>query len=296
MPARVQRREFLIPREDGVVLHGVMTFRDSPRAVLFVAHGLGEHLGRYEELFYLLSSFGIFCCGVDHRGHGRSSGQRGHISRFSEYLEDFFKLYEHPEIPGDLPWFQWGHSMGGLIAIHLMLRANERFPGKFKGLILSAPLLKIAAEVPAWKAKLGELASRYLPRLSMDNGLDPRALSHDPKVVEEYIGDPLVHRRVTARWYTEILAALEEAQARASELTLPLLVFHGTEDRLTGIEGTEAFLRKVSTTPTYHRMEGYYHEIFNEDQERRIQAYLLLFRWFTEHFPYWEKEGVPPLS
>jgi len=255
---------------------------ENPRGVVFVAHGLGEHILRYGDFFRFLNRLSLIGCGLDHRGHGSSSGQRGHIGRFSEYVEDFMSLYEHPSIPKNLPWFQFGHSMGGLIAIHLILKAVPLYPGRFRGLILSAPLLKIAAEVPPWKARLGEIASRYLPRLSMDNGIDPSLLSHDEEVVQAYVKDPLVHRRVTARWYTEILGAMEIARERAKELSLPLLLFHGTEDRLTDPSGSEELARRARGPVTFHRLEGYYHEIFQEDLPRRERAYELLSAWLTE--------------
>jgi alpha-beta hydrolase superfamily lysophospholipase len=274
--------EFHLITRDRTVLRVVLAPVENPRGVVFVAHGLGEHILRYQEIFRFFHRLSIYALGLDHRGHGASSGQRGHIGRFSEYVDDFMLLYEHLSIPKEVPWFQFGHSMGGLIAIHLILKAVPLYPGRFRGLILSAPLLKIAAEVPPWKARLGEIASRYLPRLSMDNGIDPSLLSHDEKVVQAYVKDPLVHRRVTARWYTEILGAMESAHRRAGEISLPVLLLHGTEDRLTDPSGSEEFARSVKGPLTFHRLEGYYHEVFHEDSGRRERSYDLLSTWLTQ--------------
>ena len=105
---------FDLQAPDGTPLKGARQKQGTPRGTVFVAHGLGEHIGRHEPLFrFLGENLRVNVYGVDHRGHGQSGGPRGHIDRFSQYLEDFELLYTQAETEGSPPpYFQLGHSMG----------------------------------------------------------------------------------------------------------------------------------------------------------------------------------------
>jgi len=58
------------------------------RAVLILVHGIGEHSGRYGNLLKSLSGKNISVFALDHRGHGRSEGKRGHVDSFMDYIYD----------------------------------------------------------------------------------------------------------------------------------------------------------------------------------------------------------------
>ncbi|MEJ7652385.1 MAG: alpha/beta hydrolase [Chloroflexia bacterium] len=58
----------------------------TPRAVVAVSHGFGEHGGRYSNLVEHIVPRGYAVYALDHQGHGRSGGRRGHVGRWSEYL------------------------------------------------------------------------------------------------------------------------------------------------------------------------------------------------------------------
>ena len=109
--------------DDGVRLHYRSWPAPAERAVLLVSHGLGEHGGRYAQVAEELAAHGITVHAIDHRGHGRSEGRRGHVAHFGEFVRDFetFRVAVAKEHPSGAPLFLLGHSMGGLIAIHLWL-------------------------------------------------------------------------------------------------------------------------------------------------------------------------------
>ena len=237
------------------------------RPLILLAHGLGEHSSRYGNIVNRLLSRGYPIFALDHRGHGRSEGKRGHIMSFSEYLEDLKTLQALAlEKTGKNRTVLIGHSLGGLIALCYALENQETLAG----VVSSGPALKLRVQVPWIKAFLGKTLSRILPALTMDNGLNPEHLSHDPKVVQDYIQDPLVHKKVSARWFTEINSRMEWALAQAPKLTIPVLLIHGADDQLTDPRGTEAFAQKAgSVRKKLIIYPGLYHESFNEVEKEK---------------------------
>jgi len=242
------------------------------RAGILVLHGFGEHAGRYDELGNYFAGKGFLVVAPDQRGHGRSSGQRGHVLRFDQYVDDLDAFVSHvrgqePEVKD---WFVLGHSLGGLIALRYALR-NQ---GQYRGLIVSNPLLGLSMKVPVLKALVGRVLSRVWPTLSMANEINPDHLARDPSVGKAYMADPLVHHRVTTRWFTEMNAALEDTHARAvGQLRLPALFLLSTGDRLTDHTASERLFNRL-TTPhkTLKVYDGWYHEIFNEADRQTVFA------------------------
>jgi len=115
--------------------------------------------------------------------------------------------------------------------------------------------------------------SSLWPGLSLNNELDASKISHDEKVVAAYRNDPLVHDRVTVRWFTEFLSAIEKANNQASEIKVPFLMQLAGDDHLVDAAASKSFFERVSSKDkTLHVYEGLYHEIFNEKEEDRKLA------------------------
>jgi len=172
----------------------------NPKAILIIIHGLGEHSGRYGNLIDALQNKGIAIYGLDHRGFGRSGGKRGHVDSFMDYIYDM-KIFvnmlkdKHP----NKPVIMLGHSMGGVLALKYALTHAE----DLDALILSSPGLVPAIKVPAWKKNLAIFLSSKIPSLTMPSGLDATTISRDKEVVKQYLADPLVHDKVTPRFYVK---------------------------------------------------------------------------------------------
>ncbi len=252
----------------------------SPRGILVAAHGVGEHSGRYGNILKALEGTNISVYANDHRGHGKSGGKRGHVNSFMEYVYDL-KLFidfireEH----GNVPLILMGHSMGGAIAFKYALT----YPEDMKALILSSPGLIPAVEVPAWKIAMGKFFSKYIPSLSMSTGLDANQLSHDRDVVEAYINDPMVHDKVSARWYTEFVSTGQECLSRAKELKMPLLVFHGKDDSIVDYKGSAmTFNSAGSRDKTLRVFDGLYHETMNEVKNEREKVLDTVKQWILK--------------
>ena len=231
------------------------------KALVAVVHGFGEHGGRYGNLVGALVPRGFGVATYDLRGHGRSQGARGSILSWAEFRQDTRKFLdllrqEHPEPP----IFLYGHSMGGLIALDYALHN----PSGLRGVIASAPAVGQPGISP-FLLLLSRVLSRVWPRLSLSTKLDATAISRDPKVVEAYQQDPLVHDLGTPRLGTEMAKTAAWVQAHAGELQLPLLMLQGEADRLINPTDTRRFFDNAgSADKTYHLVPGGFHEPHND--------------------------------
>lgn len=275
------RREGEFTGERGVRIWYQSWRPEAPKAILVVAHGLGEHSGRYGNLVNYLVPRGYAVYALDHRGHGRSGGPRGYIDRFGDFVADVERLagVARLELPG-LPLFVLGHSMGGPIA----LRYAREYPQGLQGVIASSPLLRAKLPVSAGKLFLAGLMSRLQPRYSQHSGLPASALSHDPQVAAAYAADPLVHDLVSARLYTEMMAAGRSVLAWAPEMRVPCLLLVSGADALVDPEASKEFFTNLGCEDkALYVYEGFFHEVFNEIERERPLSDLAA--WLDAHLP-----------
>ena len=209
-----------------------------PRAVVLIVHGIAEHSGRYAHVGEYLVRNGFAVCAYDQRGHGLSDGERSFIERFDDYLDDLeHVLTRAREKLLGKPVFLLGHSMGGLIVATLAVFRNPAV----RGMVLSGPTLIVGEDVPPLLVKIAPLIGRLLPRLKGVK-LDSTSISRDAEVAAACDSDPLVYREcLCARTGAEINAAVKQLQAAMEQATLPFLILHGSEDRLSGPDGSRQF-------------------------------------------------------
>ena len=252
---------------------------EPPRAAMLLVHGLGEHSGRYESLAAHCTARGFAVHAVDHYGHGRSDGLKGHVERFSVYLDGLRALRDDVrQNETDLPLYLLGHSMGGLIATAFL----DEDQASFRACVLSGPALRSEAEPPALVMAFVRLVSMLAPTAPLI-GLDPSGVSRDPDVVKAYVSDPLVHHgKASARLIAELSSAMRSALATAPDIQLPLLIMHGDADRLTSPSGSRALYEAAgSADKTLRLYAGLYHEIFNEPERDQVLAEMSA--WLEEH-------------
>ena len=243
---------------------------DETRASLLLAHGLGEHSGRYQHVARHCTARGFAIYALDHYGHGKSDGHKGHVQKFSVYLDGVSALLDRikQEQP-DKPVFLVGHSMGGLIAATYLL-TNQ---ADFVGCVLSGPALRTDAAPPGIVIAFNRLLSILVPTAPVIQ-LDASAVSRDPKVVQTYMNDPLVfHGKYTSRLVSEMTATMNDTLARAADIRLPVMLMHGEEDALTSPAGSrEMFENAGSEDKTLKTYPGLYHEIFNEPEQDQVMS------------------------
>ncbi|MBR9913124.1 MAG: alpha/beta hydrolase [Gammaproteobacteria bacterium] len=243
------------------------------RAVLVIAHGLSEHSGRYQPFAEHFVERGFQLHALDHEGHGRSDGRRGHVGRFSDYIDALSRLIDtllarYPQ----QPCYLVGHSMGGVISANYLLAHQA----KLAGCVLSGAALATGDVIGPRQKQLLKLLSRIVPRVPLVS-LEGDAVSRDPNVVKAYEEDPLVFRgKASARLLAEILTSADRALARAAEIELPLLILHGGDDKLANASGSAKLFERVSSTDKQLQIyTGLYHEIFLEPEREQVYADIL---------------------
>jgi len=246
-------REWTLAGHAGQLVARTWSDGDRPSHVVLLAHGYGEHVGRYEHVAAALVANGAVVYAVDHVGHGKSEGERVLVTDFELIVDDLHEVdrrarEEHPGLPVVLI----GHSMGGLIAA----RYAQRYADSLAAVVLSGPL------VGTYDAA-GELLD--LPDIP-DIPIDVAVLSRDPEVGEAYASDPLIWHGPFKRDTLEaIQRGLAAVMAGPSLGALPLMWAHGEADALVPIAGSrsgiehlrgERFVEKIYPEAR--------HEIFNE--------------------------------
>ena len=237
-----------------------------PRAVVALVHGLGEHVGRHAPLGEQLVRAGYALMGFDLRGHGRSGGLRGDAPSYATLLDDIDLLMDwvrtsHPRVPV----FIYGHSLGGGLALNYVLRRAARV----RGVIASSPWLRTVVKLSPLQAFLARTVAPIFPTLRQKWG-QPAVLSRDAEVGPAFERDPLTHGLISARMYLECVREGEWALEHASEFPAPLLLMHGTADRLTSWEASREFARRVGRKATWRKWDGSYHELHNEPEGRYV--------------------------
>jgi len=252
---------------------------NEPKAVLLVAHGLAEHSGRYINIVNHFVPKGYAVYGFDQLGHGKSQGQRGYVERFSHFVSDLetFSDIIHSK-HRDAKIFIVGHSVGGTIATAYAVHYQD----EFDGLVLSGATLKVGASVSSGLILVARVLSLLLPKMGLDV-IDASAISQDKTVVDAYVNDPLVYRgKIRARLGAELIKTIQKLPYQMPEINLPILIMHGTADRLSDPRGSQMLYDRVSSRDkTLKLYEGFYHEIFNEPG--REQVFADMEAWLVVH-------------
>lgn len=242
-----------------------LAYRAWPKAgadiTFAVVHGLGEHSGRYARFAEGMAKHGMSTFALDLRGHGESEGQRGHVDSWSQWIDDVSAFVSHVEHLVRAEVVPLGHSFGGAALLSTVLAGKAPTIKRFA---VSSPALKLRLQAPAWKTAVAPFASKIVPRLAMDNEVDPGTVSRIPEVVAAYRDDPLVHSRITSRMYTEWQKATEDILGRAGQIKIPFLILAGTADPLIDPEGSRRLHELVPSLSELHLLEGRYHEPFND--------------------------------
>ncbi len=236
-----------------------------PRALVVIAHGFGEHSGRYTHVAQTLAAEDYAVYALDHHGHGRSDGPRGRVN-INDAAEDLDRLVvlaaaRHPR----RQLFLLGHSMGGAVALRCAIRHQDRLAG----LILSGPLAHLDGRAAV--KKVAKVLAAVAPGLPLAK-LDPKLVSRDPAVVQAYVEDPLVyHHPVPAATVAQFIELVDALPGELEAIRLPTLLMYGTADGLCAPAGSVMISQRIGsldlTTTPY---EGLYHEILNEPEQQQV--------------------------
>jgi acylglycerol lipase len=249
----------------------------SPAAAVCLVHGVGEHTGRYTEVASALTDEGFAIMGADLRGHGKSGGQRGHFPSDEIILQDIDMLIDEvrKSYPG-VPLILYGHSLGGILVLYYTLKRKP----DLKGVIATSPALHNMLATNRLLVGLTKVLGPVFPKLSVNSGLNVNALSHNKKVIQEYINDPLVHGKVTLSFGLVMLGIMNWTLDHASEFPLPLLILHGKADSVNFPSGSTEFASGMNGNCKLVMWDEAYHELHNEPQ--KVEVFKTMISWITE--------------
>lgn len=250
-----------------------------PRAAIVLVHGFNSHSGYYEWVGEQLVADGLAVYALDHRGRGRSDGERFYVEKFAHYETDLDTFVgqikaSHP----DLMLFMLGHSAGGVVACNYAVDHQE----KLAGLICES----FAYQVPAPDFALAVLkgVSHLFPHAHVLK-LKNEDFSRDPAVILEMNSDPLIENETQP---TQTVAEMARADERLKEnfknITLPVLIIHGSADKATKPEGSQSFYENAgSTDKTIKIYEGGYHDLLNDTIKEEVLGDIR--NWLDERIP-----------
>ncbi len=264
---------------DGLTMYSQSWITESnPKAVIYLVHGLGEHSSRYSGWAEQFTEKGYNVSSFDLRGHGRSEGKRGYSSDYEHFLtdiEDFIQAGRE-DFPG-IPIFLYGHSLGGNLVVNYSCRKIL----DVNGLVITSPWLELVTKPSPFIFFLLEKLSSFIPGMLVSNGLKIEDISRDSKVVHDYKTDPLVHDRVALRTGFQIIQEGKKAASSIHKINVPMLVLHGSADRITSCKTTRNFVRHSGDKTTYIEFEGGFHELHNDLD--RANVFKSIVDWFENN-------------
>jgi alpha-beta hydrolase superfamily lysophospholipase len=239
-----------------------------PRAVVVIVHGFNSHSGYYHWAAEQFASNGLAVHALDLRGRGQSDGERFYVQKFEDYANDVATVVtmakaDHP----GLPVFLLGHSAGGVVSCIYTLDHQA----ELTGFICES----FAHELPAPDFALAVLKglSHLAPHAHVLK-LNNEDFSRDPKVVQAMNTDPLIaHEVQPTQTVAEMVRADERLKREFGEITLPVLILHGTRDKATRPSGSQRFYDMAgSTDKTLKLYEGHFHDLLNDIDKELVMA------------------------
>ncbi|KAF6041165.1 hypothetical protein EB796_000503 [Bugula neritina] len=201
--------------------------------------------------------------GYDQVGHGRSEGARAIIHDFQHYVDDAIQFVDiiKSEYP-DVPVFVMGHSMGGLVLGHLLIRESELCDGA----IMYAAAVHVNTDiVSAFKRSISRCTGIVLPFFPVKR-VDDNLLTRNAEEVKRLKNDPLRYQgSIKARWVSNCIKAAMEFNEQMSEITVPMFIAHGDDDKVCHIEGSTKLEKTVSSKDKIFMVYGgCYHRLHTE--------------------------------
>uniref|UniRef100_A0A0B7B547 Serine aminopeptidase S33 domain-containing protein n=1 Tax=Arion vulgaris TaxID=1028688 RepID=A0A0B7B547_9EUPU len=257
---------------------------NSPRGLVFMSHGAGEHCLYYGELAELLKLRGLFVFSHDHQGHGQSGGPRMHITDIRHYVRDVFYHIEmvKKKYP-NLPVFLIGHSMGGAISI----LSGFDHPDYFAGIVLISPAVTPQQDtVGPVRIFFGKLLARVFPQFPV-LWLNDADISRDKAVCQKYKDDPLnYHGGLKAKWALSLLLALQEIEKKLSTVKWPFFVLHGDADKIVNSKGSVAlYSEAASVDKTIKIYPGSYHQPHFDIEPVASESRQDIIEWVVKRLP-----------
>ncbi|KAK1924261.1 Alpha/Beta hydrolase protein [Papiliotrema laurentii] len=290
-----------------------------PKAYLLFVHGFAEHIGRYADFIARLAAepYNLYVLAFDQRGHGKTSmmpltasdpqvvkwkeegktvkleknGKRrtGGWARVMPDLEWFVQHLSKPAKEAGKKLFLWGFSMGGGEVIGFVTRSqsppSEETVKLVDGVIAGGPLIKLTTPAPGIQVHAGSIAASIgLGSFLIPTQLKYEHLSHNTAANEANKKDPLCEQVGSLRGVADMInlggLLISSGPLEKFPQDMPLLVYHGEEDKICSPEAAKEFVDKCNAKDkTIHLFKGMYHEVHNELEPTPTDAAKLIGDW-----------------
>lgn len=248
-------------------------------AIIVICHGFNAHSGQYAWVAGQLVNAGFSVYAPDLRGRGRSEGERFYVENVADYVADVSDAIRiaNERNPG-LPVFLLGHSAGGVIGALYALDNPSKLAGFIcESFAFQVPAPNFAIAAIRWLSRVAP----HLPILALKN----ENFSRDPKTVEALNTDPLIaHETQPARTVAALADADDRLRNSFPEITIPVLIMHGTDDKVTVCKGSEFFYENAgSKDKTLKLYEGHYHDLLADTGREEVIADIT--EWIEKRLP-----------
>lgn len=280
MDSKVERFE----REDeSARIVGYTWKTEEPKAVVCLVHGLGEYARRYEGVAQLFQTSGITLMAMDLRGHGRSSGTRGHTPRKETFLDIDWLISTAKEQYPDIPLILYGHSMGGNLVLDYRICGVQRAVPT--GYLVTAPWLRLQRKTPFYFYAFVRLMAKIKPEYTISAGLNAENLGSAMNTIEgnDIYGHGRISVSTAAECFGRAKVLLAESPADlAEDLRKPLLLMQGDADRLCAPEGAKIIARREEETCQYMEWKGFPHELhIGNEKANRLDVVSAMIHWMN---------------
>lgn len=297
------------PGKDNVTIHALKwEGTETPRAVMQIAHGMAEHIARYEQFAQFLVSHGFVVYGNDHRGHGQTAGGKENLGYFADVdgfervVDDMYVLTqiirrEHQ----DLPLFLLGHSMGSFLS----RRYVQRYGSDLSGVILCG-----TGGDPGMLGKVGLCIAKREVRRKGAKTLSPKMdklifgnynrrfrpartafdwLNRDKVEVDKYVADPMCGNVMSASFYVDLLSGIlaihRMENVKKTPSTLPIFLIAGADDPVgnygKGVRQVQALYERAGVEDVTCKLySDRRHELLNE--KRKEEVYGDVVSWLAQ--------------
>lgn len=249
----------------------------APKAVILYVHGLGSHGGRLDHWAKRFNEKQVAFVACDQRGHGLADGKRGGTKHIRQLIGDVQTMSGevHERFPG-IPLILYGHSLGGNIALNHAIGTDE----KPDGLIITSPWLRLVHPPSKALRIVAGILNKTAPGFTLSNGLNADDISSDITEANKYRDDPLVHDKISIGLFFSVEQSGTQALDNAAGISCPLLLMHGTGDRITSHEASSEFAANAGNNVTLKLWEGARHELHHEPVREEVFAFIV--QWMKQ--------------
>ena len=307
----MKAKEIRFTGANGVSLPGIIWYpMCSPTMVVQITHGMTEHIGRYEELAYMLTAYGIAVAGFDLRGHGRNPGDN-QCASFGENgwnyaLHDMHLFYLELESKfPNIPHFMLGFSLGSFLLRDYLSLYRDKVDGAIimgtghqPGAVLSMLMPVVKREIKAYgfdssTQKIKKLSFETYNQKFAPNMTSVDWLCSDTAQRVKYRGDPLCRKTISAGLFWQLLDSMKRTGKLSSyrkwNKQMPVLLLSGQDDPVGDFgKGVQRVRQSMSRAGMKHiqlyLVPGARHDLLHEEKSGGSdEAFDILTNWLFEN-------------